>query len=310
MSVLAGSGVLAVLALVGPLGLGSAMAAPCAPSVQVSGDPALVATVGELLVRHGISNEGEGCPVVRVRLEHRGEEIVVFRLGEPTEERLVGEPATAATLIESWSRSDFEKPLLASLPPAARVADRAPPPPAPREPTAAGRAYAPPRGVQVFGVAETSLADDRTTWAGAVVGVCVQLGRACATARGRVAALLDGPGVWGTAERHTTDVLFGGDIPFGLGRSTLTLGFGAGMGAVHTGLRSASGGQEGSETFGLRADAHLAWTVSLAASLSLDLAASLDVSQVTDVESSSMSSLRDEPRLFARLGAGLRFGGR
>ena len=85
MSVLAGSGVLAVLALVGPLGLGSAMAAPCAPSVQVSGDPALVATVGELLVRHGISNEGEGCPVVRVRLEHRGEEIVVFRLGEPTD---------------------------------------------------------------------------------------------------------------------------------------------------------------------------------------------------------------------------------
>ena len=167
--------------------------------------------------------------------------------------------------------------------------------------------YVPTRGIQVFAAGETSFADDRTSWAGAMLGVCIQVGRVCVSARGRIAMLIAGPGIWDDAERRATDVLFGGDIPFGFGRMTLSVGFGAGMGTVHT-VSRASGMTDGSATDGLRADAHLGWTIRLARRFSIDLSAAVDVAQVTDVEGSSSRSVVDEPRIFGRLGAGLRIG--
>ncbi len=286
----------------------AASATPCEPSAALAGDPALVAVVGDLLVQHGVGNVGEGCPRVRARLERRDGSIVVVRIGDPEEERVVSEPTTAATIIESWTRSDFENPLLATrsapmmhLPSSVASVREALAPSAPPVPAVPAR-------LQMFAAAETSFADDRTSWMGVMVGVCVQLGRACASARGRYAAVVDGPGMWSEAERHAADVLFGGDIPFRIGRTTLSTGFGAGMGSVHTGTR-ASGMPQGSETFGLRADAHVAWTIPLGLRLSLELSATLDVSQVTDVEGSDSAAITNEPRIFGRLGAGLRFGG-
>ena len=163
------------------------------------------------------------------------------------------------------------------------------------------------RGIQVFAAAETSFADDRTSWAGALIGACIQVGRVCVSARGRVATVVAGPRMWDNAERHTTDVLVGGDVPFGLGSTTLTAGIGAGMGSVHTGAQL-KGMPAGSETFGMRADFHVGWTLGLGHRLSLDLSAAIDVAQVTDVEGSLRSEATDEPRLFGRFGAGLRFG--
>ncbi|MBL0220810.1 MAG: hypothetical protein IPQ07_43940 [Myxococcales bacterium] len=292
----------------------AAAASPCEPSAALAGDPALVATVGDLLVQHGIGNVGEGCPRVRARLERRDRSIVVVRVGDPEEERVVTEPATAATIIESWSRSDFENPLLATH--AATLTLVTPVTPAATSVTSLREALTPsapplpsmPARLQLFSAAETSFADDRTSWVGFMVGVCVQLGRACASARGRYAAVVDGPGMWSEAERHAADVLFGGDIPFRLGHTTLSTGFGAGMGSVHTGTR-ASGMPQGSETFGLRADAHMAWTIPLGLRIALEVSATLDVSQVTDVEGSVSAGVTNEPRIFGRLGAGLRFGG-
>ena len=46
--------------------VGSAVqAAPCQPSVHLLGEQGLVGTVAELLVQHGVANEGERCPSVR-----------------------------------------------------------------------------------------------------------------------------------------------------------------------------------------------------------------------------------------------------
>ena len=284
-----------------------ARATPCAPSAHVTGDPELVTVVGELLVRHGILNEGDGCPVVRARLERRGVVIAVVRVSEPIEERLVSEAVTAATVIESWSRSDFQDPLLELHEPVMPSPSTATAPTISQSATPPA-SYVPPRGVQAFGAMETSFADDRTIWAGGVVGVCIQLGRTCATARARFATVVDGPGMWREAERHAADVLFGGDVPFGLGATKVSFGFGAGMGTVNTGSR-ASGMAEGSETFGLRADAHVAWIIRLGHRLSFDLSATLDVAQVTDVEGTLTPSAIAEPRMYGRLGAGLRLGG-
>ena len=80
------------------------------------------------------------------------------------------------------------------------------------------------------------------------------------------------------------------------------------MGATHTGIVE-SAGMHGAETFGLRADAHVSWIIPITRSLGVDLSAALGVAQVTDVESSSMTRIVDEPRFLGRLGAGLRFGG-
>jgi hypothetical protein len=288
--------------------IASSAAWACPPAAELAGDPTLVGLVNEILAKHGVATGPGECAPLRARLERRGIAIVVVRMGDPTEERIVSDPATAATVIETWSRSDFEDPLLASHPLAALPLRAEAPAALPREAATqdAVRRVA-PRGIQIFAAVETSFADDRTSWAGALIGVCIQVGRVCVSARGRVATVVDGPGMWDEAERHTADVLFGGDVPFALGPTTFTFGIGAGMGSVHTGSR-ATGMPEGSETFGLRADAHLGWTLRLGHRISLDLSTAIDVAQVTDVEGTARPEVTSEPRLFGRFGAGLRFG--
>ena len=278
--------------------VGTASAAPCAPSARVSGDPDLVASVTELLEQHGIATDLTTCPAVEVHVAHRGAALVVAQLaGRPPIEREVTELVAAATLIESWTRTDVDAPLLAvhhlaSQPPAATavaVAVAAPP-------------TVSPRGLQVFFGLETSVAEDRSTWFGTQLGVCVMLGPVCAAARVRIASTT--PEWERHVERRAIDVLFGGDVPFRLGATTLSPGCAAGLGAVHSSEMSVGG----TETFGLRADAHVVWSIPIWSHLSVDLSAVADVTQVIDVESSS-GRLADEPRILGRVGAGLRYGG-
>ena len=289
------------------IAIASSAAWACPPAAELVGDPVVVGTVSEILATHGIMATTGECPPLRVRLERRGAAIVVVRMSDPSEERIVSNPATAATVIESWSRSDFQDPLLASHV-LAPVPSRAEAPGVAREaPTQDAVPYVPPRGIQIFAAAETSFADDRTSWAGAMVGVCIQVGRVCVSARGRGAVVVAGPRMWDKAERRTADVLLGGDVPFALGPATFTFGIGAGMGSVHTGTQTTKS-TKGSETFGLRAEAHVGWTLGLGHRISLDLSMAIDVAQVTDVEGSLRPAATDEPRLFGRVGAGLRFG--
>jgi hypothetical protein len=281
-------------------------AAACGPAAVVEGDAAAVASVVGLLVQRGIDTDPVGCPAVRARLERRGATIVVNAIdgdGAPPIERVVTELDAAATVIESWARTDVTSPLLA----ARHLRTAALPEPATAVATAvtpAAEPRVPPRGVQVFLALETSLAEDRSSWIGMQLGVCVMLGPVCAGVRGRVATTSH-ERLEVRTDRQATDVVFGGDIPIRLGKTTLSPGFAAGVGAVHSRVEMA---HLGSETFGLRAEAHVAWTIPIWARLSIDLTATVDGTQVTDLERSN-GTLSDEPRLLGRLGAGLRYGG-
>ncbi len=105
-------------------------------------------------------------------------------------------------------------------------------------------------------------------------------------------------------ERRTTELLLGLDIPFALGRTTLSPGFAAGMGNTWT--RSDDGTTAG-ETGGLRADVHATLTVPLTNRWSLDLSLALDLTQETRIESDTMTSIPDEPLALLRFGVGMRW---
>src|SRR5258706_4079544 len=141
-----------------------ASAAPCGPAVALPGDPALVAAVTEVLAGRGVDTAGSDCPAVQVELERSGAGVVVIGADQA---RVVSEPVTAANVIESWTQTGVDTPLLAIRP----IAE-----PAPVTLTAPSRA-APPRihllssrGIQVFAAAEAVYASDRTEWFGTELG--------------------------------------------------------------------------------------------------------------------------------------------
>ncbi len=302
-------------ALVGAMLAASAIAAAaCPPAALLSGDPVLVRALEALLVQRGVETSvTPGCAAVSVEIQPRGGAIALVRDAAdpgPPQEHVVTRLESAATVIESWTHSELlDDPRFAR--PVVALAAEARPEPATVVSTVTVRPplpIRPMRAMQVFGAFETSIADDRTSWVGAMVGVCIRVGALCASARARFAAVTDGDGAWAHAERHGEDILLGGDVPLQLAGMPFAFGFGAGFGAMHTGMWNGSRNR-GSQTFGLRGDVHLAWLIPLGHRLAVDVSASVDVAQVTDVES-SIAEFANEPRLLGRLAAGLRFGGR
>jgi hypothetical protein len=327
--------VVILVVLIAPLAAaGSARAQACPPAARLSGEAKVVDALAGELDQRGIATHAADCPAIAVAVQRRGDSLVVSTAGgghrdgnddgdgnadgdgngdraRPVE-RVVTDVRTAATVIESWVRTDVEAPLLAArditLPPAAAAAapPRASMPPLP----ATLAATAPPssaRGVQLFAIGETSRAIDGTSWLGVQVGACVTLGRACAAARARFAGVAAGPARWQAGlERHGVEVLLGADVPVHFGRATLSPGFAGGVGWTHTHLE---GTPRDGETGGLRADFHVALSLPVHARVALELALSFEVTQATHVETSSAEPLPDEPRLFGRLGVGVRFGG-
>lgn len=278
-----------------------AYAEPC-----VSGDPALVDRVSEVLAARGVT-----CDTPRARIERRGEQLVVATdaVDGVVTERAVGDPTTAATVIESWARADIAEPLLAIRPVAAPAPEAMPV----REIVTVARPES--RGVQLFAAAETSFGSDHTGWLGAQVGGCVMIGPVCAAARLRFASVATGPGPWqGALERRGTELLVGGDVPIRIGRAVLSPGFAGGIGQIHTHIESPLG-HMGSETAGLRADVHATLSYPLGKNLAFDLSLAVDVTQATDTETRLRMTapdelaLPDEPLFLFRLGAGLRYGG-
>src|SRR5450432_683376 len=88
----------------------------CVPTVRLGGDPTRVAEVSAALAARGVETTAmSGCPVVAVTLEARGKTTLVSMTGsdERVLSRAVTDARTAATVIESWVRTDVEAPLLA-----------------------------------------------------------------------------------------------------------------------------------------------------------------------------------------------------
>jgi hypothetical protein len=275
---------------------GRARAEVCPPAVALAGDAALVGAVGDVLATRGIALDAPGCPAVAARIDARDGALVIGVAGV---ERVVGDTATAATVIESFSRADVATPLLAI-----RAVPRGAPPDEDRGVAPARDRSA--RGVQLFGAFEGSYASDRTTWMGAHVGACVMLGPVCAAARLRMAGVAGGPGVWdGAIERRSMELLFGIDIPLAVGGLTVTPGFAAGLGQMHTRDEQRD---VRNETGGPRADVHVTVSIPIGGRLAVDLFAAVDLTQETHVEHET-EPLPDEPRALVRLGAGARFGG-
>ncbi len=297
--------------------------AACRPGVRLDGDAALVGTVGAALGERGIATDGAldvsgdvtgtaaECAAARVTLARRADRIGVSIAGarQPAVEREVTDARTATTVIESWVRFDVEEPLLASR----TIAMATPAPPAPTVPApppVTTATVAPPpgngRGLQLFALAERSLASDGTAWMGLQVGACVALGPFCLGGRARF-AVAAGPQLRQDAlERHGFELLFDGDLPVHFGRATLSPGLGLGIGSVHT---HQDGTGQSESTGGPHAEAHVSLLYGLRPHLALELAMSVDVTETTHVESSAAVLLPDEPQFFTRFGAGVRFGG-
>jgi hypothetical protein len=297
------SGVL--LLILGPSA--RALAQACPPAVRLSGDRALIGSVSPALVDRGIALDAGGCLSVSVNLERRGHTMIVSiaegddSSGGPFTRRAVTDARTAATVIESWVRTDLEAPLLARR----QIAGADP-----RDLGAVAMDAAPParaRGIQVFAAGETAWASDRSRWLGLEVGGCVMLGPVCGSARARFAAVLHGPGRWANnLDRHGVELLLGAELPLRLGAAVMSPGLALGVGWIHT---FEEGSSRGEEIGGLRAEGRLALAWPVGERLALELALSLEITQAEHVEISSPEPLPIQPRWLGRLGAGLRFAG-
>jgi len=284
-----------------------ARAEPCPPAVALTGDDALVAAVGALLGARGITHETPRCPAVRATVERRGLWVVVGidgPAGVPIE-RSVREAATAATVIESWTRNDVAAPLLATraVPALDDVAEHAV---VVASPPAA-------RGIQLLAAEETSVASDGTVWQGLQLEACIMLGPICAAARLHGGKVISQPASWDGFGRNGAELYAGIDVPIALGRTRLTPGFAAGYGTMFTRHKS-DGERMGIEISGPRAEVHVAFSIPLSAHLALDLVTTGALTQATAMETHGTDApdptvvFPDEPRALVRFAVGVRYG--
>lgn len=142
--------------------------AECRPTAVPYGEPTLVRLLGERLAASGIATTAiSGCPMARVRVEQRGEQIhveVTDSFGR-TGTREVHDVETAATIVESWTSQEIDE---GSLPPEV-VTKETPTSPATWR-----------HGLTA--AFESSAGGDRSLWLGVAVSGCVRLGPACAGA--------------------------------------------------------------------------------------------------------------------------------
>lgn len=281
----------------------------CPPAVALTGDDALVQVIRDQLGARGIASATPPCPAVRARVERRGALLVVRTEGPggvPIE-RAVSEAATAATVIESWTRGDVAEPLLAAREVPARedvaapaLVAAAPPPPA-------------ASGIQLFAAEETSLATDRTMWQGLQLGACVMLGPVCVAGRVHAGKVVSRPRPWADFTRKGADFYAGVDVPIALGSLRLTLGFAAGYGSMFT-HRASDGGKVGIEVSGPRAEAHAAVSFPLTDHIAFDVMTTGALTQATRMEAHGPDApdptvvFPDEPRGFLQLALGIRYG--
>lgn len=299
------------------VGSGVAHAGTCPPAVALTGDAEAVRAVRAQLDARGIAGENPGCPVVRARIERRGALLVVgitpgaplgappgAPLGPPIE-RAVGEPATAASVIESWARSDLTAPLLETR--AVPVIDATP--------AVVIAPTAPAQGIQLFVAQETSVASDHTTWVGLQLGACVMLGPICAAARVHGDKVIAKPDGWDRFGRKGAEAYVGIDIPVAVGRLRLTPGFAAGYGTMLTHHIGDFDAKSGIEISGPRAEAHLALAIPLTPHIAIDLATMAELTQVTGTETHGSPVFNDPailypgaPRALLRFAIGIHYG--
>ena len=168
-------------------------AADCPPAAVPMGDPALVKGVSERLAANGVlTTAPANCPVVRVHLEWRGDQLHL-RVADGYQrrgERVVQDPATAAAVIESWTLQEIE----AGSMPAESLAAPAP----------AVVATAPSFGM---GAAfRSAVTEQSSTWLGATVSGCARVGWACVGATLGFAKDIEATGATSSGDHHLSQL--------------------------------------------------------------------------------------------------------
>ncbi len=296
-------------------GLGSESEASCTPTALLQGSDEVVASITPMLSARGIATEvTDGCPYVRATITSRGSAFSVT-IEDPygrSHDHLVGDADIAATVIESWVDPFQEAPLLAARgwsrprPTQAAIVDA-------DIPRVLVRYSDPVRTLGGSVALETSLGSDGSTWWGAAAATCVRLGRTCMGANVRLAsdARLSGSSEKLETGRTALDLLLVADLPIRWGDLAVTFGGGGGVGWIRSSVVG-PGGAVDIDTGGLRADAHVLLEIPISGALAVELRASATVSPLAHVsrylEDGSM--LAGEPRGFARVSLGLRYGAR
>jgi hypothetical protein len=198
--------------------------------------------------------------------------------------------ALAATVIESWARSELTDDLLEhrAAPPA---------PPAPRR-----RPF-----VAVSG--ESALGSDGSVWTGASLSGCAWLGPACVGANLRLA--LDqgwsGDSHRVGGHRSDDDILITAELPALAPRLVVAPGIGFGFGWLRSHSPDGDGQHVALDWEGVRAEAHLRIATPIAGGVWLTAAASAVFlpSAATDIVAHDGAMLAAEPRAFIRFGLGI-----
>jgi hypothetical protein len=96
----------------------SASAEPtaCRPAVVVYGEPKLIKNIKVLLKKRGIEDtQVLKCPTILAKVERKDDKLVLWMQDSygRTSERPISDAQSAATLLESWARTDLTDPLWA-----------------------------------------------------------------------------------------------------------------------------------------------------------------------------------------------------
>ncbi len=292
-----------------------AAAEPCPPAALVDGDAEAVGPVQAALVARGVEvSVRPGCPASHARVRRQGAHLVVDvedaygRLSQ----RTVADAATAAAVIESWTRADVSAGLLA-----------APPAPAPQvredEAPAVLRVPAPVAPARSIGLGArlvTALTSDGSLLLGLETSACVQMGPTCVgvLARASVDSQQTGPTERMENSRTGLDVLVGADVPLRAGSLTIVPGAGLGLGWLRTGGTGVPAGGDDAidvDGGGPRAEARVALSLPLARGWALDFGVAADVALLAHTSAFNVSgtTLAGEPRGYFWGGIGVRHGG-
>ena len=207
------------LAMTCLIGSGNAQA-ECRPTAILSGEPTLVFELAERLAASGIATTpADNCPLARVRVEQRGQQIrveITDRFGR-TGTREVRDAGTVATIVESWTSQEIEA---GSLPSLAETST----------PVAVVAAPAP----WVYGLTaaiDSSAGSDGSIWMGGTVSSCARIGAVCVG--GLVRAARDTRAIDASTIDHDS-VALAALVTIGLPRKVggflITPGIGAGYG--------------------------------------------------------------------------------
>lgn len=270
-------------------------AADCPPTAISSGDPALVESLSARLAANGIGTHPiDGCPAIRVRVEQRGDRVHLEMADAfaRTGQRQVRDVATAAAIVESWTRHEIEAGVLPELaPPESSLLAPAP-------------SHSPAGLALAF---ESSLGGDGSLWLGAALSGCVAVGPTCIGGTLRGARDTRETGDTAGVEHRSDELqaLATVDVPRRVGAFTISPGLGLGYGwsnitATHLDMHMVPV-EQSVTSHELRGDVHVSITHAIGRHFAI-------VGELRGDSALARTDIPGGPRSFVRAGIGIRFG--